>query len=141
MTVPVSIKVIKDTPRLQDTEPFSVCKVRTRQIPCNISCYNHIKTVAFHIERLRVACFPHNTLCKLTCIALCFFQHFFGIINCSNLIPGFCKKNCKKSRAGSYIENFNLLRFLFRKLISKQKKEFVPPHRSTGICHFLLIIF
>ena len=71
---------------------------RTRQIPGNISCYNHIKTVAFHIERLRAACFPHNTLCKLPCIALCFFQHISScIINCGNLIPGFCKKNCKNS--------------------------------------------
>ena len=141
MTVPVSVEIIKNTLWFQDAKPFLICKIRPWQIPCDISGHDCIKTVTFHIKSLRIASFPHNTPCQSTGIALSFFQHFFSIVNSRHLITGFGKQNCKKSGACSDIENFDLLRLFFRKLISKQGKKLVPPHRSAGICHFLLIIF
>ena len=141
MTVPVCIKIIKNTAFFQDPVPFLVCFCRVRKIPGNVSGNNNIKTVTFHIKILSIASFPHNRLCQWTGVLLCFFQHFFGIVYSSYFVSCFCEQYGKKSRAGSHIKNPDLLRVFLRKLPIQKTKELVSPHGSSGVCHFLLIIF
>ena len=88
MMIPIGIKIQKNAARLQNTHPFIVCPIRMFQIPCYISTDNHIKCIISEPKRLCIHLIPFDFICQDTGIILCFFQHFFCIINSCHLIAG-----------------------------------------------------